>query len=138
MPKLSVWLVRASLIHMGIGFLFGAMILHHKGVALFDWTWRLLTLHTELMIFGWVMQLVMGVAFFTLPRFSQKPNRYGAVTLGWVSFFWLNGGAIITAVAQWREMQTYVFIGRLLVLSAVVAYVVMIWPRVKPLMSPAN
>jgi hypothetical protein len=49
MPKLSVWFVRASLIHMGIGFFFGSMILHHKGVPIYPWTWRLLSPHIELL-----------------------------------------------------------------------------------------
>lgn len=132
MPKLSVWLVRASLLHMGVGFLFGAMILHHKGIPIYAWSWRLLTLHIELMIFGWTMQLVMGVAFFALPRFSHRANRYGAVYLGWWSFFLLNTGVIVTASAQWFGMSGYLLFGRLLVMLGVLAYTVMIWPRVKP------
>jgi len=133
MPKLSVWLVRASLLHMGVGFLFGAMILHHKGIPIYDWTWKLLNPHIELMVFGWTMQLVMGVAFFALPRFSQRKSRYGAVYLGWWSFFLLNTGVIVTAVAQWFSISSYALSGRLLVMLAVLAYVTMIWPRVKPL-----
>jgi heme/copper-type cytochrome/quinol oxidase subunit 1 len=132
MPKLSVWLVRASLVHMGIGFLFGALILYHKGVPLFTWMWRLLNLHVELMIFGWTMQLVMGVAFFALPRFSQREQRYGPVRLGWWSFYLLNSGVILTAVAHWYNTPTFVLLGRLLVLLAIVAFVILIWPRVRP------
>ncbi len=132
MPRLSVWLVRASLIHTGIGFLFGALILHHKGVPIFDWTWRLLTPHIDLMIFGWTMQLVMGVAFWTLPRFSQEP-RYGAVYLGWWSFGLLNGGVLLTSLAYWFDFGSFMLSGRLLVTLAVVVFVIMIWPRVKPL-----
>ena len=132
MPKLSAWLVRASLLHMGAGFLFGAMILHHKGITIYDWTWKLLNPHIELMVFGWTMQLVMGVAFFALPRFSRRESRYGAVYLGWWSFFLLNTGVIVTAVAQWFSISSYALSGRLLVILAVLAYVTMIWPRVKP------
>lgn len=132
MPKLSAWLVRASLLHMGAGFLFGAMVLHHKGIPIYDWTWKLLNPHIELMVFGWTMQLVMGVAFFALPRFSRRESRYGAVYLGWWSFFLLNTGVIVTAVAQWFSISSYALSGRLLVMVAVLAYVTMIWPRVKP------
>ncbi|QPC83710.1 hypothetical protein G4Y79_04830 [Phototrophicus methaneseepsis] len=132
MPKLSVYLVRASLIHMGVGFFFGAMILHHKGIPIYGWTWKLLNPHIELMIFGWVMQLVMGVAFYALPRFSQRESRYGAVYLGWWSFFLLNGGVIATAVAQWFDVDSFALSGRLLMLLGVLVYAVMIWPRVKP------
>lgn len=133
MPKLSVWMVRTSLLHMGVGFLFGAMFLHHKGIPIYGWTWKLLNPHIELMIFGWTMQLVMGVAFFALPRFSQRESRYGVVYLGWWSFFLLNTGVIVTAAAHWFGMNMLSLSGRLLVILGVLAYVIMIWPRVKPL-----
>lgn len=133
MPKLSVWLIRTALIHMGVGFLFGALILHHKGIPIYSWTWRLLNPHIELMVFGWTMQLVMGVAFSALPRFSHQPNRYGAEYLGWWSYYLLNGGVILAAFAYWYANSTLMLTGRLLVFTAVIAYVVMLWPRVKPL-----
>lgn len=133
MPKLSVWLVRASLIHMGFGFLFGSLILHHKGIPIFAWTWRLLNPHIELMIFGWTMQFIMGIAFFILPRFSENHNRYGAEHLGWWSFFCLNLGIILTAVSYWFGWQYMAIVGRGFALLAVVTFVVMIWSRVKPL-----
>lgn len=133
MPKLSVWMVRASLIHIGVAFLFGALILHHKGIPIYDWTWRLLSPHIELMIFGWTMQLVMGIAFFILPRFSQRKQRYGAEYLGWWSFYLLNGGVFVTILAQWFSLERMALSGRLLIVLSVTAYVMMIWPRVKPL-----
>jgi hypothetical protein len=133
MPKLSVWMVRASLIHMGIGFLFGAMILYHKGIPIYPWTWNLLGPHIELVIFGWTMQLVMGVAFFALPRLSGSEHRYGAEYLGWWSFVLLNGGIFVTAAALWFTDESMALSGRLLVLLGVLTYSVMIWPRIKPI-----
>ena len=77
MPKLSVWMVRASLIQMGFGFLFGALVLHHKGVPIYAWIWKLLNPHIEIMIFGWTMQFAMGVSFYALPRFAPyEPKPY--------------------------------------------------------------
>lgn len=132
MPKLSVWLVRASLIHMGIGFLFGSLILHHKGVPIYGWTWKLLNPHIELMIFGWTMQFVMGIAFWILPRFSGEA-RYGRVRLGWWSFALLNTGIIATSLGGWFVLDALSFAGRLLILGAVALFAVLMWPRIKPL-----
>lgn len=132
MPKLSVWMVRASLVHMGVGFLFGAMILFHKGSPIFTWTWRLLNPHLELLIFGWTMQFVMGIAFWILPRFSGE-QRYGKTSLGWASLFLLNGGVILTAWASWQTRGELALAGRLFTFSSVILFAVMIWPRVKPL-----
>lgn len=132
MPKLSVWLVRASLVHMGIGFLFGTLILHHKGIPIYPWTWRLLGSHTELMIFGWTLQFVTGMAFWILPRFAAE-KRYGKTALGWWSFVLLNGGILLTASGSWFVLDFLSFLGRLCTLSAVVLFVILSWPRVKPL-----
>ncbi len=133
MPRLSVWLVRAALLHMGAGFLFGSLILHHKGVPIFAWTWKLLNPHVEIMIFGWTMQFVMGIAFWTLPRFTGE-GRYGRVRLGWASFGLLNGGVLLTATALWfGGLAGLALAGRLLTLLGVAAFAVLIWPRVKPL-----
>ncbi|MGJ3240102.1 MAG: hypothetical protein ACFE0Q_15455 [Anaerolineae bacterium] len=132
MPKLSVWLVKASLIHMGVGFLFGALILFHKGIAFYGGVWKLLNPHIALMIFGWTMQLIIGVAFFALPRFSNRDSRYGAVHLGWGSFYLFNAGIVISALAYWFGNDANVLIGHLLILLGTVTYVLMIWPRVKP------
>ena len=133
MPKLSVWMVKASLVYMGIGFFFGSLILHHKGIPIYPWTWKLLNPHIEIMIFGWTIQLVMGVAFAILPRFSDRDNRYGAEYLGWWSFYLMNSGVALTALAEWHAMIHLVFVGRLLVLLAILTFTIMIFPRVKPL-----
>lgn len=132
MPRLSVWLVRASLLYMGVGFLFGSLLLHHKGIPIYAWTWKLLNPHVELMIFGWTMQFVMGIAFWILPRFSGA-RRYGRVSLGWWTFYLLNAGVILAGLGGWFAIAGLVLFGRLLVVGAVVLFIVMIWPRVKPL-----
>lgn len=132
MPKLSVWLVRASLIHMGIGFLFGALILHNKGIPIYSWSWRLLNPHFELMIFGWTIQFVMGIAFWIMPRFSGD-HRYGNVYLGWWSFVLLNAGILVTAIGTLFAGDSVALAGRLNTLGAVLLFVILIYPRVKPL-----
>ncbi len=132
MPRLSVWMVRASLLHLGIGFLFGALILNQKGIPLAPWAWQLLGQHTEFLIFGWTMQFVMGIAFWILPRFSGE-RRYGKTALGWWSFALLNGGILLGVAGDWLTLGLPLLAGRLAVLVAVALFVVMIWPRVKPL-----
>ena len=132
MPKLSVYWVRASLIYMGIGFLFGTLILYHKGVPTFDWAWRLLNPHIELMVFGWTMQFVMGIAFWILPRFSGK-QRYGKTFLGWGSFVLLNCGIVLNVYGLWSVNPLPSLFGQLSTFGAIVVFAILIWSRVKPL-----
>lgn len=137
MPRLSVWLLRAALLHLGAGFTFGALILAHKGVPFAAGVWALLDAHVELLIVGWLIQLALGVGFWALPRFPGE-QRYGRVRLGWLGFVLLNGGVILTAGAHWADATVLGFAGRLLSLSAVLAFAVLIWPRVKPLGGAAD
>ena len=72
MPKLSCWFIRAALLHLALGITFGMLILLHKATPFYPPLWRLLSLHIELLLFGWTVQLVMGVAFWIFPRFWLK------------------------------------------------------------------
>lgn len=131
MPKLSVWMVRSSLIYMGIGFLFGSLLLFHKGVPIDNLAWQFLNPHMELMTFGWTIQFVMGIAFWILPRFSNHEKRYGHVRLGWWSFILLNLGVLLTTFGGW-VMQSHVSLfGRLILLVSVGFYIRLMWSRVK-------
>lgn len=130
MPKLSVWMVRSALVCMGIGFLFGSLVLHHKGVPIYLWTWRLLPPHVELMIFGWTVQLAMGVGFWILPRFPQR-DRYGNTTLAWVAFGLFDAGVVFSAWAGFVASQPGQVVGRGAMLVAVLCYVWVMWPRIR-------
>lgn len=134
MPKLSVYFVRMSLIYMGIGFLLGALILQHKGIPSFAWAWHLLDPHIVMMVLGWTLQFVMGIGVWILPRFSHRAHRYGQESLGWTSFYLFNGGVLVRVFIA----PPYVFLGDMLVLLGIVCYVVMMLPRIKPLIVSSN
>ena len=93
MPKLSVWFVRAALVHFAVGFTLGAVILVHRAVPLGSSLDRLIPLHIEFLLIGWMVQLALGVAFWILPRFRTGPER-GREGLAWLSFVLLNCGVI--------------------------------------------
>ena len=132
MPRLTVWMVRTSLLQLGIGFTVGMLMLFNKGIPFDPAIWRLLPIHIEMVLLGWTMQLAMGVAFWVLPRFSAAP-RYGHERLGWLAYALLNGGLIIFVAGTWINGEWLSFVGRAVELSAVVCFAVMIWPRVKAL-----
>ncbi len=133
MPKLSVWLIRAALLHLGAGFSFGALVLFQKGYPEIPWAWTLLLPHTEVLVFGWTLQFIMGVAFYALPRFAVPgPGKYGAVRLGWWSLVLINTGVIVTAAGYVANAQLVIAAGRLGALAAIVLFVILMWPRVKP------
>jgi hypothetical protein len=131
MPKLSVWMIRAALLHLGIGFSFGALLLANKGVPFMGEIWRLLEPHIELLIFGWMLQLAMGVAFYALPRHANSEARFGREGLGWLSFALLNLGLGLSITGFLLMQPLWALIGKIAMLSAALSYVQLMFPRVK-------
>jgi len=132
MPRLSVLMIRSALVYLGIGFLFGGLLLFNKGIPFAGIVWRLLPIHIEILIFGWTMQLVMGVAFWIVPRFST-PSRYGRVWLAVLAFVLLNVGVWITVAGQWGGSLNLLLSGRVCILLSGGCFVLHIVPRIKPL-----
>lgn len=129
MPRLSVWFVRASLVHFLLGLFFGALILAQKGISFYPPVWNLFPLHVEFLLTGWLVQLAMGVAFWIIPRFSNGSPR-GPVGLVWLSFALLNAGILITALQFWHPNA--LFIGRVTEVCATILFIIGSWWRIKP------
>lgn len=136
MPRLSVWMIRAALIYLGVGFTFGGLLLIHKGVPLSAWLWRTLPAHIEFLLVGWTLQLVMGVGYWILPRFRHPPRR-GDVRLAILAVFSLNAGVLVAGLAPLFALPSgWIFWGRLLELGGALAFAVHAWPRVKAAGAP--
>ncbi|MCA9900925.1 MAG: hypothetical protein H6654_08095 [Ardenticatenaceae bacterium] len=91
MPRLGRWLIRTAFIYLILGFTFGGLLLTHKGLALHSALWGWLPAHIEFLLMGWIVQLTMGVAFWILPRYWQKPRR-PKETYAQVAYLLLNLG----------------------------------------------
>lgn len=129
MPRLSVWLVRASLVYLLLGFLFGALMLAQKGIGYASPVWNLFPIHVEFLLMGWLVQLAMGVGFWIFPRFSRGLPR-GDERLIWLALGLLNLGIVLAALQLW---SSYAFLaGRVLEVCAALVYVAGLWRRVKP------
>lgn len=129
MPRLSVWFIRAALLYLITGFTFGALMLANKGVSFDPLLWRLLPIHIELLLLGWMVQLAMGVAFWILPRFRQQRGNVGAA---WAAFVLLNAGIWLAAAGALVSAAIWLpVLGRLLEAGAAAAFAISAWPRVK-------
>ena len=133
MTRLSAWTVRTALLYLGVGFFIGALMLAQKGLPFDPLVLRLLPLHIEVVLFGWTLQLAMGIAFWILPRFSHEP-RYGNQGFGWLAFVLLNVGVLCAGLGQWLGADPRVaLLGRLAEVGAVIFFLGHAWPRVKPI-----
>jgi len=132
MPRLSVWMVRTALLEFGVGITLGTLMLWNKGDLIDPLIWLLLGTHQEILMVGWLIQFALGVAFWILPRFTQEP-RYGNVRRGWIGYGLLNAGILLVVISAWvTGAESLKAVGRLLEGVAVITFVSVLWPRVKP------
>jgi hypothetical protein len=97
----------------------------------------LFPIYIHLLVFGWLTQLIFGVAFWMFPKFSvEKPRR--SETLGWWTYALLNIGLLLRAIGEpIQSTQPGPISGWILVFSAVIQFlagllfVVNSWGRVK-------
>jgi hypothetical protein len=91
----------------------------------------LLPSHIEFVLFGWVVQLVMGMAFWILPRFSKLPIR-GNEKLAWGAFILVNSGIWLIVLASFGLGSHWLTLtGRAAESAGVLAFAMHAWPRVK-------
>jgi heme/copper-type cytochrome/quinol oxidase subunit 1 len=131
MPRHSVWALRFALGEFLLGVTIGALLLIQKAWPFFPAIWALLPAHIELLLFGWLLHLVFGVAYWIFPRLRIAPKR-GPEWLAWLALWSLNAGLLCVAVAPLWPSAPLPALGRGLEALAVLALVVAIWPRVKP------
>lgn len=131
MPRLTAWFLRASLIYLLLGFTFGGLLLSHKGAAWLPWLWNLLPAHIEFLFWGWTVQMILGMAFWILPRFPKPPIR-GNEKFAWGAFWLINGGILLlTAASFWTAGAWLTFLARLAETAGVGAFALHAWPRIK-------
>ena len=132
MPRLSRLFVRTAFVYLLLGFTFGALMLANKGLPLHPALWRLLPVHIEFLLFGWTLQLALGVAFWILPRFWDGPSR-GNEAGARLAYVLLNLGVWLVALGALLAAPAAVaFLGRTAELAAVFAFGFHIWPRIIP------
>jgi len=136
MPTISIFFIRTALIYLVSGFGLGALLLANKALMFDNRLWEILPLHIELVLFGWTLQLIFGVAFWIMPRL---PEGYGKIHFAWLSYILLNTGLILSAFLFISKTYFYPLSssGNLFLLSmafiftGILSFAVYIRPRVR-------
>ena len=131
MPGASVWFIRAALAYLLAGFTLGAWLLAAKGLPLPLGVWRWLPMHYELLLVGWFVQLVMGVAYWIFPRFGMTRAARGREGLAWLALVLLNGGIWAVSVAVLHGPVVLAVIGRTMEVLAAGTMALNVWARTR-------
>ncbi|KAA3644208.1 MAG: hypothetical protein DWQ07_19055 [Chloroflexi bacterium] len=135
MPVLTRWFIKASFLYLVLAFLLGLWLpaaslwgLSSAGVS---------PVFFHFFLVGWVTQIIFGVAYWMLPKYTRENPRRNE-TLAWAVFWMLNLGLVLRGILEpIISSGSSAIIGWLLVLSAFLqwlggmGFVFNTWGRVK-------
>lgn len=121
MPKYSVIFIKTSFIYLLIGSILGFLLLSNKAYNFDSKIWSLLPIHIDILIFGWFLQFIFGVAFWIMPRFTDK-NSYGNEKLVLISYILINIGILTKTIYKYGLF--FIFMG-------ILFFILNIYPRIR-------
>jgi hypothetical protein len=151
MPATSRAFVKVSIVCLVVGAVLGALLLVNRWLPLDPRLFALKGSHVELLIVGWLTQLILGVAWWLFPPLALRPRadgtkparrgqaQRGSEPLFWATFLCLNAGLLLRVVLEPLQVWTQVDfsfltgISGLFLLAAAIAFVVNMWGRVREL-----
>lgn len=126
MPLISQFFLKTGFIWLIISlFLFG-----YQSV---DTTVRILYHHT--LGLGWVTQIIIGVAIWMFPRWSNELPK-GPMWMWWTSYVTLNLGLLLRIISEYyysHSVQVFaplLFVAGLLLWTSMILFVIVLWKRV--------
>ncbi len=138
-PPLSRWMIKSAFVSLVLGFTLGALVLSVKGWPWWPTAWRLRTVHIELMLYGWLIQFIMGVGYWIFPRFKGERGR---PILAWSSYVSLNVGVILVLGTPFttdsHTSERLLAYAHVLFVIAVASFILHAWPRIKPFRQPGT
>ncbi len=130
-------MIRAAFIWLLTGGLTGTLMLAEKAIPFEPAIWLLLPVHISTMIFGWMIQFILGVAYWMLPKFLKQPFRgprrpaFAVVCMVNLGLILSAAGHLVPAAGISGTIPLLLIItGYLLILSGIVTMAVLLYPRV--------
>nr|BAL52758.1 hypothetical conserved protein [uncultured Chloroflexota bacterium] len=132
MPTITRWFVKTSLLCLILALLVG-IYQQVPGVSQNG----VFPVYLHLLTFGWLSQLIFGIAIWMLPKFSNERPR-GYEGLNWGTYLMLNLGLLLRFIFEPAQSHTPTsWGGWALVLAALLQwlagmlFILNAWPRVK-------
>lgn len=129
MPVQSVWMLRLSLIWLMVSVMIGGLILLEKAMYIMPMIWGFLSVHYELAIWGWMVQFVIGTAYWMFPKYLSDSRR-GPEWLAWSVLVVLNAGIMILTASILLQIPLLAQTGRGFILLSIFKFAALIWKRV--------
>ena len=137
MPPLTRYFIKTALIYLAAALLVGLALAARAAFDLPAEIAALSPVFFHLFMVGWVTQLIFGMLFWMLPKYSKELPR-GSEKLAWAAYLLINVGLILRVIGEpLVALRSDLGVGWLLALSATLqllggwAFIANAWPRVK-------
>jgi heme/copper-type cytochrome/quinol oxidase subunit 1 len=137
MPRLTRYFIKTALIYLAAALLLGLLLALRSTVDLPAELLALSPVYFHLFMVGWIAQLIFGMLFWMLPKYSKEKPR-GHEQLAWAAYILINVGLILRVIGEpLNAVRSDLGASWLLALSALLqliggwAFIVAAWPRVK-------
>lgn len=133
MPKLTRWFLKTALLYLILALGSGILLALPDGSPLAG----LFPIYIHTLVFGWLTQLIFGVALWMFPKYSSAKPR-GHEWLGWTTFILLNLGLTLRIIFEpLQSTAASVLTGWMLLIAAIlqwlsgVAFFANTWARIR-------
>jgi heme/copper-type cytochrome/quinol oxidase subunit 1 len=136
MTPLARLYVKTSFVFLLLGLVLGGYIAIEVNVLGRAVPWSLITAHTHLVLVGFMLMLVFGVATWLFPRPPRDDGRYRP-GLAWLVYWLLTASTAVRALGELSAAVTgsrgspLAALGGLGQLAAAIVFVVNMWTRVR-------
>jgi hypothetical protein len=99
MRTLTRWFIKTSFVYFILALLVGVML---GTVSIWNLPVSVATIYPSylhLMVEGWITMLIIGVAIWMFPKFSQE-KPHGDERLGWACYALLNTGLLLRIISE--------------------------------------
>ncbi len=137
MPRLTRYFIKTALIYLAVSLILGVLLAARPALNLPDEIAALSPVFFHLFMVGWVAQLIFGMLFWMLPKYSRDLPR-GHERVAWSAYWLINIGLLLRVFAEpLTALRADWSLGWVLGLSALLqlcggwAFIYNVWPRVK-------
>ena len=133
MPLLTRWFLRTALVYLILALCAGVLLALPETTPMAG----MFPVYFHLLTFGWLTQLIFGIALWMFPKYSPSQPR-GPEWLGWSTFILLNLGLILRVFFEpLNSISPSPWSGWMLVIAAIfqwlsgVTFAANTWKRVR-------
>ncbi|HZD10166.1 MAG TPA: hypothetical protein VE553_02400 [Candidatus Binatia bacterium] len=137
MPSLTRWFIKTALVYLVISLVLGVLVALGTSLQLPVAFAGLTPFYIQILMIGWLTQLIFGVAYWMFPVFSRETPRRSPV-LGWAAYGLINAGLLLQLIVELGSLvdgfplSTWVTaLAAVLQFAAALSFVVNSWGRIR-------